>query len=381
MVMERLAGLTRCCVVAAGSTVAFSYGGVIEREPAPAHWFDQFKESMVVFEDPSAKGIQRFAITGRLQYDFAYLEDDSEEISLNRFRRSRLGFTSELFDEFRVDFQADFELNRADPAYAGLSYGFVQWQPNPDLRFRLGKQFASFTLDGTTSSARLLTMEANDLSRNVWGPEVFVPGFSMRWKPSDFWIDSGIYSGGSSSDEFGNFDGSFGIIQKFGYDMSEHFGVEEASMELDYFYQEPDLNNDFIRPFQHVGSIQFRYDDTRWGFRSDLVGARGKLGQSDKGGVVIMPFYRFTENLEWVNRVTWMKSKNENGIRLGNYENRIARGRGNEYLELYSGLNVYLRGHDLKWQFGFRHIDLVDEADDGGAYDGWSVSTGIRINW
>jgi phosphate-selective porin OprO/OprP len=76
-----------------------------------------------------------------------------------------------------------------------------------------------------------------------------------------------------------------------------------------------------------------------------------------------------------------MKSRDDNGIRLGLYENRIQPGRGNEYLELYSGLNVYLRGHDLKWQCGFRHIDLVDGGGDGGDYNGWSVSTGVRINW
>ncbi|MDF1659037.1 MAG: hypothetical protein P1U58_15580 [Verrucomicrobiales bacterium] len=35
----------------------------------------------------------------------------------------------------------------------------------------------------------------------------------------------------------------------------------------------------------------------------------------------------------------------------------------------------------ISQEFGFRHIDLIDDANDGGEYDGRGISSGIRINW
>ena len=49
--------------------------------------------------------------------------------------------------------------------------------------------------------------------------------------------------------------------------------------------------------------------------------------------------------------------------------------------EFYAGVNYYLCGHKLKWQTGVEYTKAKDHANDGGAYDGWGISSGIRISW
>jgi phosphate-selective porin OprO/OprP len=44
-------------------------------------------------------------------------------------------------------------------------------------------------------------------------------------------------------------------------------------------------------------------------------------------------------------------------------------------------VNKYFYGHKLKWQTGVQYTTMDDNADDGGDYDGWGVTTGIRISW
>jgi hypothetical protein len=42
---------------------------------------------------------------------------------------------------------------------------------------------------------------------------------------------------------------------------------------------------------------------------------------------------------------------------------------------------VWIYGHKLKWQTGLKYAVTADEADDSGAYEGWSISTGLRVSW
>jgi phosphate-selective porin OprO/OprP len=42
---------------------------------------------------------------------------------------------------------------------------------------------------------------------------------------------------------------------------------------------------------------------------------------------------------------------------------------------------VFFYGHKLKWQTGLQYTRMDDEADDGGEYDGWGITTGLRIYW
>ena len=94
-----------------------------------------------------------------------------------------------------------------------------------------------------------------------------------------------------------------------------------------------------------------------------------------------MPSYDITPHIQLVFRYTYLKSVDNNGVRLGRYENEIVKGRGDEYNEIYGGLNVFFYGHKLKWQTGLQYSTMKDAADDGGEYEGWGLTTGLRVSW
>ena len=335
----------------------------------------------VLFQDHQASVIQRFAITGRYHYDLISLDSDVGDLRDEQVRRFRLGFVTNLLDHFTFKSEADFDLNEADPFYQSLTDTYLQWKPTKRFKIRAGKQAAGFTLDGTTSANELITMERNNLSNNLWFHQVFIPGVLVEVTQGAWRYRAGIFSGGEATPEFGTFEGSsFGLFN-IGYDFSEKWGVREAMLNLDYVYQDPDAQNSFTNPHEHVGSLNFRYDTGRWGFRSDLSASNGSAGQSDLRGIVIMPFYSFNDHLQWVWRYTEITGHDENGIRLNRYERALEPGLGDHYQEFYTGLNWYLHGHKLKWQSGLQFVELSDRAKDGGAYCGWGLTSGFRISW
>jgi phosphate-selective porin OprO/OprP len=190
-----------------------------------------------------------------------------------------------------------------------------------------------------------------------------------------------MYSSGEANREFGEFSGGTATLGVLGYDFGPKLGVKEALVTGNYVYQNPDRDNTFTRQLEHIGSINFRLEDTRWGARVDLSTAAGYLGQSDMWAFQGMPFVNLTDKLQLVARYTFISSDAPNGIRFATYESRVESGRGDEYKELYLGANYYFYGHRLKLQSGVQFADMTDRADDGGAYSGVAWTTGLRVGW
>jgi phosphate-selective porin OprO/OprP len=124
-----------------------------------------------------------------------------------------------------------------------------------------------------------------------------------------------------------------------------------------------------------------KVESVRWGVRTDVSTAAGYLGQSDIWGVLAMPYLNITDKLQVIGRYTFLGSEDPNGLLLGTYENRIVRGRGDEYNELYLGANYFFYGQKLKLQTGLQLADMNDRAQDGGEYSGASWTTGLRVGW
>ena len=133
---------------------------------------------------------------------------------------------------------------------------------------------------------------------------------------------------------------------------------------------------------EKIVSLNFRYEsDASWGVRADISAASGYFGQPDIWGFVMMPFYHLNQRTEVVARYTYVKSHGDNGVRFGRYENSLSDGLGDRYTEIYLGLNYYWYGHKLKLQNGIQYLEMRDRANDGGAYSGWSWTTGFRVSW
>ena len=351
----------------AGATVQSTYQKIWKF----AEWYNNEQNPVV----------QNLLFTGRFQYEYAALDADEGSHDEWNVRRLRLGARSKLFRAFTLHGEVELNPQETDPLYVRVTDMYLQWSRSARFGLTLGKQSVPFTIDGSTSSKELLTIDRNNLSNNIWFPQEYIPGVSVAGKLSGWVYRAGVYSSGEANREFGEFNGNVFSLTTVGYDFATSLGVNEALLAGNYVYQNPDPDNTFTRQLQHIASVNFKLDAGRWGARTDVSAAAGYLGQSDLWGLTAMPFVNATDKLQFVGRYTFLKSDDPNGVRLALYESRVVPGRGDQYNELYIGANYYFYGHKLKLQSGVQFGDMNDSANDGGAYSGVSWTTGLRVSW
>lgn len=325
--------------------------------------------------------IQSVRFGGRFQHEYAAVRDNDVTHDEWNVRRTRLGVKAEFFRDFTLHVEAGFNPQEADPFYVRLTDASLGWSRSALIAVQVGKQGVPFTLDGSTSSKELLTIDRSNLANNMWFPQEYLPGVSLSGEASNWVYRLGAYSAGERNREFGRFNGGVVTIAVLGYDVAAALGVDEALLRGSYVYQEPDPANTFTRELQHITSMNFEFEDGRWGLRADITAASGYQGQSDLWGTMIMPFLNVTAQLQFVGRHTYLSSEDVNGVRLPRYENKLIDGRGDRYNELYLGVNYYFYGHKLKLQSGVKFADMKDRANDGGSYSGVAATTGLRVSW
>jgi phosphate-selective porin OprO/OprP len=325
--------------------------------------------------------IQRFTFSGRFQYEFATLEADQGDHSEWNVRRMRLGPRVTLFRSLTVHAEAELNPQETDPLFVRMTDVYVQWTKSPRFSLTAGKHGVPFTMDGSTSSKELIAIDRSNLTNNLWFTEEYLPGVSFTGRTAPWTYRAGVYSSGRRNKWFGEFDGGAFMHTLVSYDFGDVLGVDEATLAGNYVYQQPDANNTFTRPFEHVASVNFKLEADAWGLRTDLSTGSGYLGQSDVWGAMAMPYFSVTDKLQLVGRYTFVTSEGVNGVRLATYESAIASGRGDRYNEAYAGVNYFFYGHKLKLQTGVQFADMEDRAGDGGAYSGTSWVTGVRVGW
>lgn len=323
--------------------------------------------------------IQEFSLSGRAQFEYFSIDSDVGDADDWEVRRLRGGFKMKFADKWLLHAEADFNPQDPNPFYNKLTDALLQYTANDALVFTLGKQSVKFGLDGGSSSKELITIDRSNLANNLWFTEEYAPGVSLGGKNGNW----NYFVGGFTSDgnpEFGEFEAGNFLLTRLGYNFAKALDADSAMLWLDYVYQSPDSGNSATRPFEHVGSVNFNYQKGKWGLGADLKGGMGYGSQGDVFGVQVMPSYSFTDKLQGVLRYTHMTG-DDNAIRFARYENRVLSGKGDEYNEIYAGVNYYFYGHKLKWQTGVQYATMEDSKNDGGEYAGWSVVSGIRISW
>jgi phosphate-selective porin OprO/OprP len=344
--------------------------------------FDRLWSKARLYSGDADSFFQSFALSGRLQLDFAYVDSGDDDHGEFNVRRFRFGFKTVFLRNFTLHVEGEFDLQSADPFYRRLTDTYLAWSPSRAAKLTLGKHSAPFTLDGMTSSKRLLTIDRSNLTNNIWFTDEYIPGASLQGETSSLVYHLGIHSSGSEDPEFGDFAGGNFVLLTLGHDLAERLGAKEALLRVNYVDNEPDPDNDFTNMLERIGSLNFSYEAARaWGIRADLSAGSGYGGQSDLWGFYVMPFWDLSSSLQLVARYTFIDSDDENGVRFARYEREIGRGRGDRYDEIYVGLNYYWYGHKLKLQNGLQWAEMDDRADDGGAYSGWAWTTAFRLSW
>jgi len=344
--------------------------------------FDRIWSYATLYDNEDNRYLQKFALSGRLQFESVWFDADQGQFDDEfLWRRFRFGFKADLFRHWVLHIEGDFDLNESlGDSYTRLTDAYVGWTPRENLNLKVLKQSANFTLDGATSSKRLLTMQRNNLTNNLWFTREYFTGITAKGEVDESWSYKAGFFSSDGSDELSRFEASYFTLLSLGYHFTGMPRLNNGLVRVDYVYNDEDINAD-TRDFSQVLSLVSKWKVGPWGLRTDLSAGKGYAKQSDVWGVVLLPSYDFSPRIQAVMRYTYVGSAEDNGVRLPRYENRIVDGRGNEYNEFYVGLNVYFYGHKLKWQTGLEYASMKDDANDSGEYKGGGLSTGIRLYW
>ena len=369
-------------IMALTALVVCVYSGSPSRADTVAESdYDRLWRHRRLYEGSPESPFQSVDLSGRFQGEFASVDSDSDDHGEFNVRRFRFGVKTVFLRDVALHIEADFNPQEGDPLYLRLTNANLAWDATKAVTVTLGKHGAEFTLDGMTSSKRLITIDRNNLSQNLWFTEEYVPGISIEGETHNLIYDAGVFSSGNKDPEFGDFTGGQFFLVTVGHDFARGLGAKEALLRLNLVDNEPDPDNGFTRDLERIASLNWSYDAGSWGLRADASAAKGYFEQSDLWGFVLMPFFNLTEKLQLVGRYTLVESRDPNGVRLAGYESTIEKGKGDRYDELHFGINYYLYGHELKLQGGAQYVEMDDRANDGGEYRGWSATAGLRLSW
>lgn len=350
-------------------------------EPAPGSMpiADKIWRVPVIYSNEKSSVIQEFRFVGRLNLDAYNVDSNIGTDEDWVVRRLRAGAKMKFLHDFLLHVEADFSPQDPTPFYSRLTDAYIAWNPVPAFRLAVGKLAVEFGLDGSTSSNELLTLERNNVSNNLWFPQQYISGVNISGKAGAWQWSTGIYSGGTVSPEFGNFDAGNFWLASIGYDFAKQLGVNRALLRADYVYNDPHPESDATRPFENIGALVFQLDAGRWGVSAEVTAGQGFGTQSDAFGTSAMPWFMLTDRLQFVTRYTYIASADPHGVRFNRYENVLTSAKGDEYQEFYVGLNYYIYGHRLKLQTGLEYVSMRDSLSDGGNYRGWSWVSGLRV--
>lgn len=345
--------------------------------------YDALWSHATLYENAESSFIQKLSFTGRLQWDaFDFDGNEAGSYSSTAFRRARSGFKAKVFNKFTLHGEIDMDLKNTDPVYNRLTDAYLSWNPGKNSKIKVGKQSAGFTLEGATSSKKLITIERSKLAGNIWFTKEYFSGISLSGKDKNWSYKAGLFSNddGAEFDEVGD-EGSF-VLLSAGYDFSDAAAVDQASLRLDFVHnKEPDdYDNLGTKKLKRVVSLSGKWQNGDYHIWGELAFANGFDG-NDIFGFQIMPFYDLNDTFQIATRYAYVNSSEDNGLGLGRYEKDIVSGKGNELHEFFLGLNTYIYGHKLKWQNGIQYTDMTDDAADGGSYDGWGLTSAVRISW
>lgn len=374
-----------------GATPAFAE---VAAEPSV---YDKIWGAPELVDNKDAKVLQNLAIVGRLQGDaYSFQSEDSSYEDIE-WRRFRLGGKAEFLDNFVLHSEMDLDMNEADSGswddfYIRLTDTYLGWDPSDAVGIKLGKQSVGFTLDGATSSKKLIVPERSIVAENLWFPTEYFTGATATGKQGAWSYDVGAFSA-SDEAEFGHFESGYFALFSVGHKIGK-----KGELRIDYVYNDPDYtgklkDSDYTvgtRNLEHIGALVYKQMLTeKLGLWADLAGGVGiseksnNINQGDLLGVDIMPFYNISEQFQLVLQYAGVTSLDDRSdVSMSRYAYRNA---GRDKVEtahnLLLGFNWYLYGHKLKWQNAVEYNHGANLAQAQDDYNGYGLTSALRLSW
>lgn len=350
--------------------------------PEETSFYDKLWGLTTLYSNKENQFLQELRFTGRAHVDLWGVDADQGTDSDLDSRRLRFGLKAKILNNFTLHFEADTEPENANPFYSRFTEAYLAWSPSKEFKLTVGKTSYQFTLDAHSSSNIIDTLERSNISNNIGSPTRYMPTISISGEKGAWLYNVGVFSNGTPSPEWGNFDASWSVLAMIGYDFKEVLEADKAVLALDLMYQEPTDEPTFSRSNESGFSLSFDYREDRFSFATEAAASTGYGSQSDLFGFLVRSGYYIVEDkLQVVGRYTYMSSDEPNGIRLGRYEREVVSGRGDDYHEFYAGLNYYIYGHKLKIMSGVTYTMMDDSTNSGGDFDGLMGVVGLRMHW
>lgn len=356
-------------------------------ETAPASPYDALWEHALLLRGAPTDFWQELRLIGRVQCDYYDFRDGERRAAGWANRRTRLGLKGQFLRDWSFSVEADLNVGPSSGVFNKLTDAYVRWSPDAANVWTLGRQGVRFTLDGSTSSLVLPTIDRSAISYNIGMIEESIPGVSFEGERGKWFSRAGVFTAGAADPYFGRMDAGLIGFLSTGWHFDRQWGVPKAFLRADYLLQGESPRNatgspqPFSRDHRQAASLSLQLEDKPWSLGVDLCASEGQGTQSDLHGFEFEPGYWLNDGWQVVYRFTYLESKLPNGVYEIRYEGWVAPGRGNRYVEHYLGLNRYLYGHKLKLIFAVEHARMHDFANDGGAYAGWGFTTGFRVSW
>lgn len=297
-------------------------------------------------------------------------------------RRFRFGTEIVFLDDFTFEGQFNLKRDFDEPGrfFDSVEDLTIAWEPNDEFYLIVGKQKAKVSREWSTSSKRIKTMERSLIINQTVADKMggVVAGYNLTDK---LWIEGGIYTGAWTNDGWNlpDFNGDIGASARIGYDLTE-----STEVRFDYLYTAGAGVDAATEEYEHVFSWNTESEFGDLSLVTDVIYASGidNANNSDVFGVVVMPYYALTEDLEAVFRYQYVTSDSDTGVRLQSRYERAGGAaplntRGDSYNAFYLGLNYYICDDKLKLMTGVEYATL--EAPGSSDWDGWTYWAGVRM--
>lgn len=367
-------------------------------EAAEVSMYDKIWDTLTLIDNDDAKVIQNLAIVGRLQGDAVSFHSEDSNYDDFDWRRFRLGFKAAVFNDFILHVEMDGDMNDVDEDdwdefYGRLTDAYLGWSASKAAKVKVGKQSAGFTLDGATSSKKLIVPERSIVAENLWFTTEYFTGAGLSGTTDQWTYNVGGFSA-SKEYEFGHFESGYFALLSAGHKVGE-----KGSLRLDYVYNDPDYtaitkDPDYAvgtKDLEHVVALVYKQMiSEKLGLWTDIAGGKGiqdpsvGVDQSDLLGVDIMPFYNFTDAFQLVFQYAGVTSLDDQSqVKMSRYAQKNA-GKAQTVETAHNfllGFNWYLYGHKLKWQNAIEYNYGQNMAVTGEDYNGYGVTSALRISW
>lgn len=368
----------------AGPSAPAPSGKSVAETPKPSDPCEDLWGLATLYKNDANPFIQEFALTGRYQAQFAMVDGDHGDEEGWDNRRTRLGFRAKVWKDFEVKNEYYFDLNNEDwygDAGSGITDLYIAYKPSDAFNLTVGKQKPKYSLDWTTSSREILTIERNILINNL-GID-YATGLSVSGKQGNWSYFAGVFNNdnGDPGDarELGDLDGDWSWTASVGYDLKDSLNLDKAVLRADYIHMDHDAgSDDLLSRFDDSFALSFNAKKGQTGVITEVLWAEGdhansRGGDGEMWGFYIMPTYDISKKVQVVGRFTHAEGDDYTLRAQGRYERGQeiggisipGSGYGDNYNAYYLGLNYYICGHKLKLMSGLEYSEF-----DGSAVNG-----------